>query len=349
MKTILLIEENTTVSKNIQEVLDLGGYSVLHASDGRKGLKTAMELFPDLILADIQLPNLDGFGVLNLLLKRPEFIHTPIILLSQNFNLEEFRKAMEMGANDYLAQPFSDTDILNAVETQLKKAKRIKNLSLSSATPSFNPQYDYNKVLDELKVNAATNTYRKKQVIFTEGNFPQYLFYIKKGKVKALKTNEDGKELTVGLYSEGDFIGYIALLENSGYRISAIALEDSELLLIPREDFLDRIKTNAVFALAFTRVLADKNNYKAEQMVQLAYNSLRKRVANTLVLLVDRFPSEKEELSIKMTREELANLSGTTTESLIRTISDFRSEGLIEIIGRKIKILNRDRLKNMLN
>src|SRR5699024_9236679 len=146
-------------------------------------------------------------------------------------------------------------------------------------------------------------------------------------------TNEEGKELTIGLYSPGDFLGYIALIEESVYKINAQTLEESELVLISKKEFTDKILSNASYVLEFTKTLVANNNYKAEQMVQLAYNSLRKRVANTLVLLKEKFTSQKpsspQNFQIKITREELANLAGTTTESLIRTLSDFKSEELI--------------------
>lgn len=350
MKTILLIEDNDMIQDNIKEILELAGYVVLTADDGKSGIKIAIEQKPDLIISDINMPELDGYGVLHLIQKRPEFLNTPFIFLTGKVDRDEFRKGMEMGADDYITKPFTDTEILNAVESRLAKAERIKAVASGAGQSDLSLKYDYKQALEELKANARLNVYKNKQIIFREGNFPQHLYYIKSGKITAVKYNEEGKELTVGLYSPGDFIGYIALLENSEYKITARAIETTELLLISREEFMEQIKNNSAFAHQFTKVLVEKNNYKAEQMVQLAYNSLRKRVANTLILLKTKFSTEQDDkASIKMTREELANLSGTTTESLIRTLSDFKGEGLIDIQGRTIKILDENRLINMFN
>src|SRR5699024_7900360 len=144
------------------------------------------------------------------------------------------------------------------------------------------------EVFQQLFENSKTNKYKKNQEIFSEGNYPQYLFYLKSGKIKAYKTSESGKELTVGLYTSGDFLGYIALLEESSYRISAQTLSGCELLLISRDDFSEQLQQNSSFVLQFTKALVHNNNYKADQMVQLAYNSLRKRVANALLLLKEK-------------------------------------------------------------
>lgn len=350
MKFILLIENNSEVCTGMREILELAGYRVVEAGDGKAGVKVALEQRPDLIISAVDLPGLDGFGVLHLIRSRPEFINIPFIFLTETIERDEFRKGMDMGADDFIIKPFTDSELLNAVQSRLVKAEHIKKLAATEVQTTLSTEYTYKMTQDRLLKNAIPASYKKKQVIFGEGNYPQTVFYIKKGKVKAVKNNEDGKELTVGLYTAGDFVGYIALLENSGYRVTAIALENCELLLISREDFLNEIQSNAAFALEFTKVLVDKNNYKADQMVLLAYDSLRKRVANTLILLKNQFVEEgQKQIKIRMTREELAQLAGTTTESLIRTLSDFRAEKLIEIDGRSIEILNEHGLENMLN
>ncbi|HLS29538.1 MAG TPA: cyclic nucleotide-binding domain-containing protein, partial [Flavobacteriaceae bacterium] len=293
------------------------------------------------------MPDLDGYGVLHLLQRTPELANTPFMFLTAKTERADFRKGMDLGADDYLMKPFSETELLNAVESRLKKATRLQN----QAHQKESQKPGYQEVFQELFEKSKTNKYKKNQEIFSEGNYPQYLFYIKSGKIKAYKTSEGGKELTVGLYTSGDFLGYIALLEESTYRISAQTLSNCELLLISRNEFDEQINQNSSFVLQFTKALVQNNNYKADQMVQLAYNSLRKRVANALLLLKEKFISkeEKQNFRITITREELANISGTTTESLIRTLSDFKSEKLIHIHGRAIEILEEEKLKNMIN
>lgn len=344
MKKILLIEDNLELLDNTAELLELAGYDVITAKDGKEGFEKAKRNLPDLIISDIMMPHLDGFGLLHLIQRTPELEHIPFIFLTAKTERSDFRKGMEMGADDYLMKPFSETELLNAVESRFKKANKIQTEIEKGRKTSEE------EIFQELFESSKTNKYKQNQEIFTEGNYPQYLFYIKSGKVKAYKRSDTGKELTVGLYTTGDFLGYIALLEESTYNITAQALSDCELLLISRNDFNETIQKNASFVLQFTKALARNNNYKADQMVQLAYNSLRKRVANALLLLKEKFSTEESiSFRIRITREELANISGTTTESLIRTLSDFKSECLIDIRGRAIEILDERKLKNMVN
>jgi CRP-like cAMP-binding protein len=194
------------------------------------------------------------------------------------------------------------------------------------------------------------NKYKKKQVVYSEGNNPSRLFLIESAKVKTFKTNEDGKELTIGLFCEGDFLGYTALLEQAVYKETAEAIEDAELSIIPKEEFDLLINTNPEVARKFIRLLAKNVTEKESQLIGLAYNSLRKRVADALITLQTKFQKEADTLfSIHISREDLANIAGTATESLIRTLGDFKNEKLIEIRDGNIIILNEKKLAAMLN
>ncbi|MFZ9661794.1 MAG: Crp/Fnr family transcriptional regulator, partial [Chitinophagaceae bacterium] len=204
--------------------------------------------------------------------------------------------------------------------------------------------------LQSLAEGRHVNHYKKKQLIYSEGNHPARLFFVQKGKVKTFKSNDDGKELTIGLFNEGDFFGYITLLENSIYRESAEAMEDAEIALIPREEFEALINSNPEVSRKFIKMLAHNVSEKEEQLLGLAYNSLRKRVADALLTLEKKYKRGGEEhFSIHISREDLANIAGTATESLIRTLSDFRSEKLIEIKDGLIVITNEKKLASMLN
>ncbi len=349
MIKILLIEDNQEILENTSEILELAGYKVFTATNGKDGIALATSVLPDMIISDIMMPVLDGFGVLHLIQRNPDLADVPFIFITAKTERENFRKGMEMGADDFITKPFSDMELLNAVESRLRKAQRKKHqkeeltdVSLFSDNSSF--------ALQKLFDKRVLNKYKKKQIIFSEGNHPQYLFYVVNGKIKAFKTSEEGKELTVGLYAKGDFMGYTALLEEATYKVTAKALEDAEIALISKEDFFALIHSNSAVAMQFIRFLAKNNNQKAEQMVQLAYDSLRKRVANALLLLKEKYKPEKDEkFMMHITREELAHLSGTTTESLIRTLSDFKNEKLIQIHGGNIEILNEKKLEYMLN
>jgi CRP-like cAMP-binding protein len=204
--------------------------------------------------------------------------------------------------------------------------------------------------LQELAVDRNINHYKKKQAIYSEGNHPNRLYYIQKGKVKTFKANDAGKELTVDLYNEGDFFGYIALLEETVYKETAEAIEESDIAIIPKEEFENLLVNNKDVTQKFIKLLAKNITQKENQLLGLAYNSLRKRVADALITLQDKYQKENQDkFSIHISREDLANIAGTATESLIRTLSDFKSEQLIEIKDGNIIITNQKKLASMLN
>jgi CRP/FNR family transcriptional regulator, cyclic AMP receptor protein len=352
MNKILLIEDNHDVRENTAEILELANYQVITAENGKVGVEKALQNKPDLIICDIMMPVLDGYGVLHLINKNEELKNIPFIFLTAKSERGDFRRGMEMGADDYITKPFTDIELLNSIESRLKKVELLKKQYPSDISGMHEFMFDLGKrdALKSLSEGRDVNHYKKKQVIYTEGNHPGRMFYIVKGKVKTFKSNDDGKELTVGLYSEGDYFGYVALLENSVYRESAEAMEDAEVALIPREDFEGLINNNSEVTRKFIKLLAHNVVEREEQLLGLAYNSLRKRVADALINLQKKYSKKSEEhFSIHISREDLANIAGTATESLIRTLSDFRSEKLIDIKDGNIIILNEKKLDSMLN
>ena len=189
--------------------------------------------------------------------------------------------------------------------------------------------------------------YRRKQILYAEGQRPKAVYYIKNGKVKTYKTNEDGKELITNIYSTGDFFGYTYILEEINYKENAQVLEDAEIIHIPKEDFNALIACDAQVAKQFIKLVAHNVLEKEESLLNLAYSSLRKKVAYQLMQMFDKFNAEKNNNTIHLSRENLAQATGIATESLIRTLSDFKSEKLIDIHGSSIIILNEDTLRNL--
>lgn len=192
--------------------------------------------------------------------------------------------------------------------------------------------------------------YKKKDDIYTEGSYPKGIYFISKGKVKIYQTNELGKELITELHKEGDFFGYLSLLQDEKYTSSAAALEESEIYMIPKEDFFALIYKNAEVSRRFIEILSNDLRENEKQLVKLAYNSVRKRVAEALVKLSDKYKkSDDTKFSMNVSREDLANMVGTATETVIRTLSDFKEEKYIEVSGGTITILNYEKLMKMKN
>lgn len=349
-KTILLIEDNEDVRENTAEILELANYKVLTAPDGKDGVELAKTEFPDLIICDIMMPGLDGYGVLHLLSKDPRLSSVPFIFLTAKAERSDMRKGMEMGADDYITKPFDKIELLNAVESRIKKADLLKKEynqdieGLGSFISDVAGTTALKKFLDGKKINH----YRKKETIYLENNYPNGLYYVSKGKIKIFKTHEYGKELITDLLKDGDFFGYTALLEERAYNESAEALEDSEITFIPKEDFHQLMYGNLNVAKSFIRILTRGVIDKQERLIDLAYSSVRKRTAEALILLMEKYKSKSDELfSIGIAREDLANLVGTATESLIRTLSDFKEEKLIEIKDGRIRLLDEKRLRHL--
>jgi CRP/FNR family transcriptional regulator, cyclic AMP receptor protein len=352
MKHLLLIEDNDDIRENTAEILELAGYKVVTAENGKIGVEKALAEKPDLIICDVMMPVLDGYGVLHLLNKNPELKGIPFIFLTAKSERSDFRKGMEMGADDYVTKPFTDIELLSAIESRLNKVELMKKNFQASAAglQQMIEELGGEKALQNFTRDRNVNHFKRKQVIFTEGNHPANLYYIESGKVKTFKSNQDGKEFTVSLYKEGDFIGYIALLEGTMYKETAEAIDDTQVAMIPREEFEELINSNKEVMQKFIKMLAKDVSEKEEQLLGLAYNSLRKRVADALMTLHNKYKLEKgEQFSIHISREDLANIAGTATESLIRTLSEFKAEKLIEIQSGSIVIINEKKLINMLN
>ena len=351
MKHLLLIEDNDDIRENTAEILELANYTVTTAENGKVGVEKALENKPDLIICDVMMPILDGYGVLHLLNKNPELKGIPFIFLTAKAERSDFRRGMEMGADDYITKPFTEIELLSAIESRLKKVSLLQKQYAPDVSGIQEMLFDFGgNGLHNLTTDRNVNQYKKKQVIYSEGNHPSRLFYVQKGKVKTFKTNNDGKELTVGLFTEGDFLGYTALLEQTVYKDSAEAIDEAEIAIIPREDFELLINSNKEVAQKFIQLLAKNVSEKEEQLLALAYNSLRKRVADALLALHNKYKQEgQEKFSIHISREDLANIAGTATESLIRTLSDFKSEKLVEIKDGNIVILDDKKLERMFN
>ena len=358
MKKLLLIEDDSESREKIFQILQLAGYEALSAANGKIGVELAIETVPDLIICDLMMPVpddydiLDGYGVLHMLHKNKTLINTPFIFLSEKTERSEVRKGMEMGADDFITKPFDTTELLNAIESRLKKVEQLKE-ELPSDMNGLNflmCAVTNQDIKESMSGNHNVHHYQKKQEIYTEGTRPVCLYYLLKGKARTYKRNDEGKELVVGLYDEGDFIGYTALLEQRAYMESADVLEDAELVIIPVEDFETLIFSNPRVMHKFMQLLSKNVTEKEEQLLGIAYNSLRKKVSISLLSMYKKYnPSEDKYYSIDISRDILAALTGVAKESLIRTLGDFRDENLLKIKDGQIFITDIKKLEDMAN
>lgn len=352
MKTILLIEDNADLRKNTAETLEFANYKVLTAENGREGVAIAIEHKPDVIICDILMPVMDGYGVINILQKNPRTQHIPFIFLSAKTERDEIRKGMEYGADDYITKPFNDTELLTAVEQRLKKAAILESKfsgGIQGLKTLVNKIHG-KEALDKLISDYEPNMYNKGVTIYSAKSHPAHLFYIQKGTIKEYKTNEDGKQFTTSLYGKGEFFGYAALIEGNKYQESAETIEDSEIVVIPKKEFDVLLNNDKEVLMKFLQLLAGNIEEKKQQLLQLAYSSLRKKVANTLLMIYRKYKTTNDkQVVIDVDRDSLASIAGTAKESFIRTLGDFRDEKIIDIQQGNIIILNEPKLVNMLN
>lgn len=350
MKKILVIEDNLEVRENLEEILELSNYEVNSAENGKIGVEKALAAPPDLIICDVMMPELDGFGVLHILSKKPATSKIPFIFLTAKAEKTDFRKGMSMGADDYITKPFDGVELLDAIEVRLRKSEKIQaafdgtSQGLNSFINEAKGQQDLVKLSEERELRR----YRKKDFLYHEGDHPRRLYFLASGKVKTFRTNESGKEYILQVYQAGDFIGYNALIQKSDYAETAMVTEDAEVSFVPKEDFYSLLYYNRDFSSHFIKMLANNMEEKEERLLSLAYNSIRKRVAEALIRLHEQQKKE-ERASIQILRDDLASMVGTAKESVIRTLTDFKNEKMIAIEGGAISILDADKLAKLPN
>ncbi|MDB5232417.1 MAG: response regulator [Chitinophagaceae bacterium] len=349
MKKILIIEDNTQVRENTAEIIELSNYEVFTAENGKIGVEMALKENPDLIICDIMMPVLDGYGVYHLLSKHKETALTPFIFLTAKSEKADFRKGMEMGADDYITKPFDGTDLLHAIEVRLNK-----NESLKQHYPEPGAFDNFLKDVREtgkVKIESAEReivNYPKKIYIYKEGQRPRAVYVVVSGKIKVSRTTDEGKELIISIHGAGEYFGYTAMLEDVNYKDDAQALEESSVMLVSREIFLQLVTTDLEVARTFIKIMTHNISEKEDDLLNLAYNSLRKKVAYGLIQLMEKYQEEQNTSPVlSLSRENMAQSIGVATESLIRTLGDFKDEKLIDIQAGKVIIINENKLRNL--
>jgi len=192
--------------------------------------------------------------------------------------------------------------------------------------------------------------YKRGDILYQEGNRISGFFCINKGIIKVFKTGFDGKEQIIRFAKTGDIIAYRSVLSNELACTSAKVIEDCNVCFIPSEILISFIKSNSSFALELLKLACHELGEANSFITDIAQKTVRERLAEVLLFLVNDFGLDEEKyLNISLTREELANIVGTATESVIRLLSDFKADKLVELNGRKIKILNTKGLEKISN
>ena len=347
MIKILLIEDDNVLRENTAELLELANYHVVTASDGRGGISAAKMHQPDVIVCDIMMPEVDGYQVLENLSKDELTQAIPFIFLSAKTERRDVRKGMELGADDYLTKPFEESELLGAIESRLARASILRELGDHVDTGESSRYIDLRNI-EEFKNyiydHGAETDHQLGATIYREGDNSNMVYLILKGVVKTHKLDEQGKELITGIYKADDFFGFTSFTTNIPYREYATAIEDCHLAGITKEQMKKALENNYELIMDLMQILAESLSETREQLLEMAYGSVRRKTATTLLRFVEKL-KEDDQGNIHILRSDLAGVAGMATETLIRTLSSFKKEGLIEIRDRNIKILDMKKLR----
>jgi len=354
MKKVLVIEDNKDVRENTAEMLELANYEVTTAKNGKIGVEKAKEFAPDLVVCDIMMPLMDGYDVLRTLGRDSSTASIPFIFLTAKTDRADMRLGMNLGADDYLTKPFEEKELLKVIACRMKKNDFIKKEIAKNleGINTFLEEASQYIDLESLSQDHALKNYDKKDIIFWEGDNTHSLYFIESGVVKTYKSTEAGKELVTGIHTAGDFIGQLSLLSTTGkYVENAIVLEDSELCVIPKTDFVKLLNGNHVVSQKFIGMLSNNLIEVQSQLVDIAFSSVRERAAKALLELYDKgLIKDHVDEGIGIPREDFAGMIGAATETAIRTLADFKDEGLITTdSGRRIILLNKAELQTVAN
>ena len=348
MKKILLIEDDVVLRENTSELLELSNYEVTSAANGKIGVQLAKKMVPDIIVCDIMMPELDGYGVLEALTNNEITQHIPFIFLSAKTERRDVRKGMDLGADDYITKPFNEDELISAIESRLAKAAILKDRRETKVV--IPEEVEDIRSLNDLKNyfedNGETFTFLKDASIYKEGNNSNYIYLINKGLIKCHKLDEQGKQLTTALYKEDDLFGYTSFSQNLAYQESATAIQKTELVGLSKKTLTGVLNKNHKVTLELIELLTEDLAVVKDQLLQMAYSSVSKKTAKTILMFAEKL-NRKPEDHIKISRNDLASVAGIATETLIRTMSSFKKQGLIEIEGRTIRILDLEKLKEI--
>ena len=352
MKKILIIEDNKDVRENTADLLEFAGYTVFTAVNGKLGVEFATQLLPDVILCDIMMPEMNGYDVLSLLNENPQTSRISFIFLTAKTEKSDMRKGMNLGADDYLTKPFTEKELLDAIQSRLKRHDFLKkefSRTIDGVTQFIE---EASKYLDLEHFSRDFNLlkFKKKDSIFLEGNPANCLYFIESGVIKTFKTSEKGKEMVTGLNSEGQFLGQLSLLVNNGsYMESATVMEDARLYEIPKLAFTTLMTSNKEVANKFVLLISNELVELKEQLMNFAYSTVRQRLAKALLDIYKKgILTNKIDIAIGISREDLAGIIGTAIETAIRMLTDFKEEGVITIDSTsKIVVQDKKALKHI--
>jgi len=206
--------------------------------------------------------------------------------------------------------------------------------------------------LEILNLNMVSHNYKNGEILFRERGYPTGVYYVESGKVKKYKTDKDGKEQIFYICTKGEILGYHSLISDEKYTDTAACIESSIISFIPKDDFLKLIKQSPILSFKLLKVVSHEFNVLVNMITVLSQKTVRQRVALCLLLLRDKYKREKSNnlpVELDLSREDLSKFVGTARETLVRILYEFKDEGLIEVNGRSIILIDAGKLTKISN
>jgi len=336
MPNILLIEDNPEIRESMAEILELSGHTILKAPNGKVGVTMAREHRPDLIICDVMMPELDGFGVISLLSKDPLTQKIPFIFLTSKMAAQDLRKGMNLGADDYLTKPFELSELLRAIEIRLQKASnRQTEESHAKLNPHLSSLQKYQKQFEEWTHKFEERIIQDGQILTDTGNQAVFLYWLTEGILQLQQEPIPGRLFIRQLQAPPYLLGLEACLNSIAQPEQAISLNMAKVRAIPVEDFKQFLQEKPLVMRYLLQLISSQAIEQQNFQAAYAFASVRKRVALSLLRIHAIF----EDQEIDFPRERLASFSGVSRGGLMRVLAEFREDNYLEINNSKLRII----------
>ncbi len=336
MASILLIEDNPEIRESMAEILTLSGYDIFKASNGKLGLSIARTEKPDLIICDVVMPELDGFGVLSLLAKDPSTQSIPFIFLTSKLEGQDLRKGMNLGADDYLTKPFELSELLQTIELRLQKAtvRQAPQKAESLANPVGSNE-KYQKQFEDWSQQFEERIFSPEQVIMAAASHPVFLYRMTEGVVLLQQEATMDRHYIREILPPPTLLGFAAFCRQEAQSEQIVALNQVKAQLIPTQAMTQYLQKEPAIMQYFLQMLAAQILNQQKIQAAYAFASVRKKVALSLSRLHKVFADQEIEFS----RERLASFASVSRGALMRVLAEFREDGLISTDNSKLQIL----------
>jgi CheY-like chemotaxis protein/CRP-like cAMP-binding protein len=346
-QTILIIDDIQDVRENIGELLELSGYHVLQASEGYEGIRKAKQHQPDLILCDIMMPGMDGYGVAEILARQEETNHIPLIYLTAKAEPSDFKKGLQKGATDYITKPFESDELIKSISLRIRQHQQQKPTDLGEVEWQNWMAYLHSESpLDNQGAPLTILNLTADETLFEQDDQALWVYFLQEGSIRWESTDAGGRTVCHHLSRPGEFLGWSPGFHLGAYSHSAIALSTSRVVRLSAKQLRDTLLSNPGMALIWGQAQLKASQMVVEDMMAMLYGNARENVARVLL----RFAEFKGgQWTVNMPRETLAKSIGIAYETVIRTLSQFKAEGLVMAKGRRITIYDKAQLEAVYN